>query len=107
MDRYNHVRAKIYGINFFRIDVFHNNSLIPEDRFNKIKSQYDSINQNLNTIYENSIYWHRFACFCPKVSYENRQCRNNQNLYRRIFLTVHLYLLTLRDLRISEPVKTH
>lgn len=55
MDRYNHTRAKIYGINFFRIDVLHNNSLIPEDKYNKIKAQYDSINQNLNTIYENII----------------------------------------------------
>ncbi len=55
MDKYNNIRAKMYGINFFRIDVLHNNSLIPQDKYDKIKTQYETINKNLSIIYENIV----------------------------------------------------
>lgn len=55
MEKYNNLCATMYGINFFRINVLEQNGLISDEKYKKIKSQYDTINSNLKVIYENII----------------------------------------------------
>lgn len=53
MERYNRLSSSMYSVNFFKIEVLHKNGLIAPEKYQKIKNQYETIDENLKVIYDN------------------------------------------------------